>query len=110
MQHNLLSPFILRAGGVQVNDTAKIHCTDPTVEDHAITFKDSELRIPLQLIGTFSYFHNRTPTVQELHDYEKLFITPDASDCNSQCESFKRNERAMLDYNGEMSDSYRRKN
>ena len=66
MEHNLIPPFIMRVGGVIVNDVPKIHCKDPTIDDHCIKFPNCELRIPLQLIGTFSYFHSRMPTVQEL--------------------------------------------
>ena len=97
----------MRAGGVHVNDTAKIHCNNPTIDDHCIKFNnngDDSLRIPLQLFGTFSYFHTRKPTEQELYDCDKLFLTPDASDWNPHCESFERNERAMLNYEGEMND------
>ena len=47
MQHNLIPPFIMREGGVQVNDIPKIHCTDPDIDDHCISFKDTELRIQL---------------------------------------------------------------
>ena len=36
MDHNLVPPFIMRAGGVKVNDTAKIHCDDPSIDDHCI--------------------------------------------------------------------------
>ena len=53
MSHNLIPPFIMRAGGVIVNDVPKIHCADPTVNDHCIRFTGSDLRIPLQLTGTF---------------------------------------------------------
>ena len=110
MDLNLIPPFIMRAGGVQVNEVPKIHCDDPTSNDHCISFKDIDLRIPLQLFGTFSYFHTRKPMTQELHDKDKVFITPDASDWNPHCESFERNERAMLNYEGEMNDPIRRTN
>ena len=38
MEHNLVPPFIMRAGGVTVSDTAKIHCNDPSIDDHCIIF------------------------------------------------------------------------
>jgi len=100
LDHNLIPPFIMRAGGVTVNDVPKIHCDDPTRDDHCILFQDIELRIPLQLIGTFSYFHSRMPTATELYDCDKVFLTPDASDWNPHCLSFERNERSMLNYEG----------
>lgn len=110
MENNLIPPFIMREGGLTVNDTAKIHCIEPTVRDHCIIFPSSDLNIPLQLHGIFSYFHSRQPQVKELYDCDKLFITPDASDWNPHCTSFERNERAMLTYDGEMADDNRRTN
>ena len=110
LTHNLIPPFIMRAGGATVNDTAKIHCNDPTVNDHCIIFKNADLRIPLQLTGTFSYFHSRLPLVHELHDCDKVFITPDASDWNPNCTSFELNERTMTNFEGELQDPIRRSN
>lgn len=107
MEHNLIPPFIMRAGGVQVNDTAKIHCDDPTEADHSIFFPDATLRIPLKLNGIFSYFNSRTPTTDELHYCDKLFITPDASEWNPNCTSFKENEEAMLNHDGGISNPNR---
>ena len=39
MQHKLIPPFLIKAGGVIVNDITKIHCNDPTSSDHCISFK-----------------------------------------------------------------------
>jgi hypothetical protein len=64
-ENNLIPPFIMRQGGVIVNDVPKIHCNDPSIDDHCITFLTCELRIPLQLVGVFSYFHTRKPLSQE---------------------------------------------
>ena len=108
MLHNLIPPFILRAGGVIVNDVPKIHCKDPSKDDHCLRFDNNDLRIPLQLIGTFSYFHTRKPDPQELYDKDKIFLTPDSSDWNPHCLSFEQNERAMLNFEGEMNDVNRR--
>ena len=47
MNHNLIPPFIMREGGVTVNDIPKTHCTYPSIEDHCISFKDTDLRIIL---------------------------------------------------------------
>ena len=98
----------MRLGGVIVNDVPKIHCPHPTTNDHCILFPNSDLTIPLQLIDTFSFFHSRLPDVQELYDCDKVFITPDSSDRNPHCTSFERNERAMLNYEGEMVSDDRR--
>ena len=110
MDHNLIPPFIMRAGGVIVNDVPKIQCEDPAVDDHCISIPDSDLRIPLQLNGVFSYFHTRVPTERELNECEKVFLTPDASDWNPHCKSYELNERSMLDFEGNLSEPSRRLN
>ena len=107
LRNNLIPPFIMREGGLTVSEKPKIHCNDPSVEDHSITFPDSSLRIPLQLSGIFSYFHTRKPTKQELYDCKKLFLTPDSNDWNPHCTSFESNERSMLDFRGEISEKSR---
>ena len=108
MKHNLLPPFIMRESSATVNDVPKIHCVDPTSDDHCITFPDSELRIPLHLNGTFSYFHSRKPTQSELEESDKIFITPDRQSWNPYCTSYQLNERSMLNYEGEITHANRR--
>ena len=49
MTHNLLPPFMLREAGIQINEVPKIHVTSPTEEHHAITFQETNFRIPLTL-------------------------------------------------------------
>ena len=44
MEHNLIPPFIMRAGGVIVSDVPNMHCVDPTIEYHCIWFKNSDLK------------------------------------------------------------------
>ena len=56
MDHNLISPFILSESGLTVNDTAMIHLNELSVDDHAIIYPNSDLRTPLHIHGTFSYF------------------------------------------------------
>ena len=88
MQYNLIPPFIMREGGLIVNDIPKIHCDDPCIEDHCILFKDIDLRIPLQLNGILSYFNSKKPLPSELYDKDKGFITPNASEWNHHCTSY----------------------
>ena len=71
MSNNLIPPFIMREKGIIVNECAKIHCGDPTREDHAIIFKGYDLRIPLQLHGIFSYFVTRKLDVESVMDAHK---------------------------------------
>ena len=103
MKHNLIPPFIMREGGVIVNDIPKMHCSDPTINDHCISFKDANLRIPLQLNGIFSYFQTRKPLASELYGKDKIFITPDSSEWNPHCESYSHNESIMTNYEGDIT-------
>lgn len=36
MKHNLMAPFILSEAGIMVNEVPKIHCENPTSDDHTI--------------------------------------------------------------------------
>jgi hypothetical protein len=108
MDVNLIPPFIMRAGGVIVNDVLKIHCSNPTTSDHSISFQSHDLRIPLSLNGTFSYFHHRIPTSDKIHGCDKIFITPDSHQWNPHCQSFSQNEKSMLDYQGYLTEPERR--
>jgi len=110
MSCNLIPPFIMRERGVIVNDTPKIHCSEPNEDDHCIRFGDADLRIPLQLHGVFSYFHTRLPNSEELFSCDKIFLTPDGTEWNPHCTSFERNERSMLNYEGEMTSKDRMTN
>jgi hypothetical protein len=112
MEHNLIPPFIMRLAGNTVNECPKYQCTDPTEDDHCIIFNDDEtdLRIPLQLNGVFSFFHTRKPTDDELQGCEKVMMTPDASSWNPYCPSFELNERSMTTYNGAISAPGQREN
>ena len=85
MKHNLIPPFLMREAGLIVSDTAKIHCSNPTPLDHAISFPDSDFVIPLHLHGIFSFFRTRKPTEDELESLDKKFITPRASWWNPYC-------------------------
>ena len=106
MQSNLMPPFIMREHGVKVYDTAKIHISDPDVDDHAIIIED-HLRIPLQLHGTFSYFQTRKPTLNKLNENDDVYtLTPEHF--NPHNDAYARNEALMLDWDGNMINRSRR--
>ena len=107
LKHNLIPPFIMHEGGVIVNEVAKIHSLEPSSDDHCIKFKNNDLVIPLKLNGTFSYFHSRMPTSEELYSCDKISITPDGSHWNPYCESFSLNEESMLDHEGNIANPSR---
>ena len=91
MENNLIPPFIVMQGGVKVNDIPKIQCLDPSMDDHCISFTQCDIRIPLQLMGIFSYFHTRKLLSPELFDNDKVFITPFPSEWNPNFFSFENN-------------------
>ena len=74
MTHNLLSPFMLRDAGITINEVPKIHVTSPTEDHHAITFQETNFRIPLSLHGTFSYFPTSKPSIKELEEPEDVYV------------------------------------
>ena len=98
MDHNLSLPLIMRSSSVIINNDLKIHREDPTVEDHCILFDQSDLRTPLKLNGVFSHFHTTIPSEREIHECEKLFLTPDSSDLNTHCQSYEINEQSMFEF------------
>ena len=74
MTHNLLPPFMLREAGITINEVPKIHATSSTEEHHAITFQETNFRIPLSLHGTFSYFSTSKSSILELEEPEDEYV------------------------------------
>ena len=99
MTHNLIPPFILREAGIMVNDTAKIHVIDPTIEDHSVFFPKVNLRISLALEGIFSYFPTRKPTTDDLLNGVRVTITPEGPTWNPHSEHYSHNNDSYLDWN-----------
>ena len=77
MESILIPPLIIRMGGVIVSNTPNIHFNHPSINDHCISFKESLFRIPMQLSGTFSFFHTRITLAEELYNCDKIFLTLD---------------------------------
>ena len=65
MQHNLISLFLLREAGLQVDETPKRQSADPTMDTHAIFDPRSKMRIHLRVGGIFSCFKTRELTQSE---------------------------------------------
>ena len=72
MEHNLIPPFILREAGLTVSNIWKIHCDEPTIEDHSVYDENTKLRIPLQLDGIFLYFPTRALTLDEIQNCDQI--------------------------------------
>ena len=102
ISHNLLPPFILREAGVIFDECPKSQAEHPTVENHSLFFPESDLRIHLELNGTFSSFTTRRPTEDELENCDKIFITPDSASWDPYSTHFSENEAAMLGSEGQL--------
>ena len=103
MSNNLIPLIIMWENGIIVNECAKIHCEDPTREDHAIIFKGYDLRILLQLHGIFSYFVTRKPDVELLEDahkplnYATEIYTMTPTRWNPHTDAYTLNEESIVD-------------
>ena len=102
MNHCLIPPFIMREGGLLVNDKPKIHTPTPSLHHHSIRAPDSDLHIHLKLVGIFSYFTIRKPTMNELYSCDKIFMTPDSSNWDPHSFEYSDREEEMLDFSGNL--------
>ena len=66
MKHHLIPPFILQEAGITENDVPKIHCEDPTLDDHTVWIDSLGVRFPLEFDGVFSQFKTRKPTREDI--------------------------------------------
>ena len=103
MNHNLITPFVLRDADLKVNGKAKLHTDSPTIDHHVIYDDETKLLIHLQLKGFFSYFSTRELSSQECEnweDYEVIFLTPDSTTWDPNSEHFVQEEDGMLNVDG----------
>ena len=101
---NLIPPFIMREGGIIVDECPKSQLQNLSVENHSMWCEDAKLRIHFELNGIFSSFQTRKPTDHELEVCDKIFITPDSTSWDPYSENFAVNEDTMLDCNGDLID------
>ena len=104
MECNLLPPFIVRHNGHYVNEIPKIQAKNPTVDHHCIFIEPVNLRIPLQLYGTTSYFASRRPTDLEVEgaiaDDQLIHLSKDEEEWDPHDPAFVQQEECMLDFEG----------
>ena len=110
MCNNLILPFIMCENGIMVNECAKIHCEDPTQDDHAIIFKGYDLCIPLRLHGIFSYFVTKKPDIESvvgvdepsIYATEIYTLTP--TKWNPHTDAYALNEESIVDWEGNIKE------
>ena len=59
MKHILLSPFIMRLAGLEVNEQPKFMTRYPTRKHHSVYFKENDIRLPLTIKGILSFLPTR---------------------------------------------------
>ena len=103
VEQNLIPPFILREGGILVDECPKSQSINPTLDNHSMYCRDADLRIHFELTNTFSSFPTRKPTQEELSTYDKIFITPDSTSWDPYSTHYSANEDAMLNADFELA-------
>jgi hypothetical protein len=74
LKNTLLTPNQMRDFGIEVDDAPRQYVAN---SKHSLYVPDSQLRIPLQLRGIFSFLESRKPTQQELDECEHIILTSD---------------------------------
>ena len=77
MKCNLIPPFLMRKAGLVVDNLPKVQLLNPTKDYHSTHFPDENIRMPLRLNGTCSFFPSKKPLVCVLNNYDNtiLFLT-----------------------------------
>jgi hypothetical protein len=75
LKNTLLTPNQMRDYGIEVDDAPRQYVAG---SQHSLYVPDSNLRIPLQLRGIFSFLESRKPTQQEMDECEHIVLTSDA--------------------------------
>ena len=107
LESNLIPPFVMRLAGIQVNECPKFLSKHPTIQDHSLFFKSEDIRIPLQLKNTISYFPTRLPSQSELQVYNTpdiltLSLSPESPNWNPHNSSYSTQEASMMDSRGDI--------
>jgi hypothetical protein len=103
LNHNLISPFLLREAGLYVEETPKHQVANPTADNHAIVDSETGMRNHLSLNGILLFFSTRALTLEEIENwgnYPIVFNTHDSIAWDPYASHYAENEAAMLDSNG----------
>ena len=61
MKQNLISPFIMRLAGLEVNEQPKFMTINPTTKYHSVYLKENNIILPLAIKGIVSFLPTRKP-------------------------------------------------
>ena len=65
MKHNLLSPFIMRLSGLEVNEQPNFMTRNPKTKHHSVYFKENEIRLPLAIKVMVSFPSHLESKIEE---------------------------------------------
>ena len=89
MKHNLLSPFIMRLAGLEVNEQPKFMTSKPTTKHHSVYFKENDITLPLATKGVVYFLPTRKTTQEEyLNTGTRLYLTPPLTERDPQKPSY----------------------
>ena len=104
MKHNLLSPFIMRLAGLEVNEQPKFMTRNPTTNQHSVYFKENNIRLPLSIKGIVYFLPTRKPTQEEyLNIRTRLEFTPSFIEWYLHNPSYGISENCMLYHDGNIN-------
>ena len=104
IKHNLLSQFIIRLAGLEVNEQPKFMTRNPTTKHHLVYFKENEIILLLAIKGIVSFLPTRNPNQEEyLNIGTRLELTPIFTEWDPHNPSYGIGENFMLDHDGNIN-------
>ena len=104
MRHNLLSPFIMRLAGLEVNEQPKFMTRNPKTKHHLIYFKENNLKPPLAIKGIVSSLPTRKPIQEEyLNITTSIELTTPFTEWDPHNPSYGISENCMMDHDGNIN-------
>ena len=103
MSTNLISPFLIREAGNRVFDVPMQHLEHPTSDSHCIIDPRTNIKLRLELDGTFSGLTTRALTdheLQHIEEYDHFWLTPDADHWDPNVPDFEEREQSLMDIDG----------
>ena len=104
MKHNLISLFIMRLAGLEVNEQPKFMTRNPTTKHHSVYFKENDIRLPLAIKVIVSFLPTSKPRQEEyLNIGTRLELTPPFTEWDPHYPSYEISENCMMDHDGNIN-------
>ena len=101
MEHNILSPIMMRLNGLLVDECPKFLCPNPAIETNYIFFPTENTQLPLALHVTTSYISTRrTKGMSEVNEHINPVLTSENSDWDPSSPIYDQQESVMKNWKG----------